>query len=192
MSRSVRLRQTSQCLLRPLARLVAVACIAAPLTGVVVAPAGAATAPGPTTHKVAYQCDTTKPGYGTNTTGGVYFDTVVGDTVEITMNDAMRFTPSSVSVRRNETIRFVLKNEGRLRHEMVLGRISDLKKHAALMIKFPDMQHSDPNQASVEPGQTGELVWRVTRSGNVDFACLQPGHYDAGMKGQVVVGQRAP
>lgn len=86
MSRSVRLRQTSQCLLRPLARLVAVACIAAPLTGVVVAPAGAATAPGPTTHKVAYQCDTTKPGYGTNTTGGVYFDTVVGDTVEITMN----------------------------------------------------------------------------------------------------------
>lgn len=116
----------------------------------------------------------------------------VSRTVEITMNDAMRFKPSSVSVRRNETIRFVLKNEGRLRHEMVLGRISDLKKHAALMIKFPDMQHSDPNQASVEPGQTGELVWRFTRSGSVDFACLQPGHYDAGMKGQVVVGQRTP
>jgi len=113
-------------------------------------------------------------------------------TVEITMSDALRFTPSSVSVQRNETIRFVLKNVGQLKHEMVLGTIDELKKHAALMIRFPDMQHSDPNQASVAPGETGELVWRFTRAGTVDFACLQPGHYDAGMKGQVVVSQGSP
>ena len=113
----------------------------------------------------------------------------VSRTVEITMSDAMRFMPSSVSVQRNETIRFVLKNEGALKHEMVLGTIKELKEHAALMIKFPAMEHSDPNQASVQPGQTGELVWKFTQAGTFDFACLQPGHYDAGMKGQVVVAQ---
>ncbi len=108
-------------------------------------------------------------------------------TVEITMSDAMRFSPSSVSVKRNETIRFVLKNEGQLKHEMVLGTIKELKEHAALMLKFPEMEHADPNQASVEPGKTSELVWQFTKAGTFDFACLQPGHYDAGMKGNVVV-----
>lgn len=116
----------------------------------------------------------------------------VSRTVEITMSDAMRFTPASIPVQSNETIRFVLKNQGQLKHEMVLGRISELKKHAALMIKYPDMQHSDPNQASVEPGQTAELVWRFTQPGTIDFACLQPGHYDAGMRGQVRVSQGTP
>jgi len=111
----------------------------------------------------------------------------VNRTVEITMSDAMRFSPASVAVQRNETIRFVLKNEGKLKHEMVLGTIGELKEHAALMLKFPEMEHADPNQASVEAGKTGELIWRFTRSGTFDFACLQAGHYEAGMKGQVTV-----
>jgi uncharacterized cupredoxin-like copper-binding protein len=114
-------------------------------------------------------------------------------TVEITMSDAMRFRPSSVAVKRNETIRFVLKNEGKLKHEMVLGTIKELKAHAALMLKFPEMEHADPNQASVDPGKTGELVWQFTKAGTFDFACLQAGHYEAGMKGQVMVaGAAAP
>ena len=108
-------------------------------------------------------------------------------TVEITMNDTMRFNPASVSVKRNETIRFVLKNRGQLKHEMVLGTIKELKEHAALMLKFPAMEHADPNQASVEPGKTGELIWQFTQAGRFDFACLQAGHFEAGMKGQVVV-----
>ena len=111
----------------------------------------------------------------------------VGRTVEITMSDAMRFTPASVSVKKNETVRFVLKNEGHFKHEMVLGTIKELKKHAALMLKFPEMEHADPNQASVEAGKTGELIWQFTKAGTFDFACLQAGHYEAGMKGQVTV-----
>ena len=119
--------------------------------------------------------------------------TKVSRTVEITMSDAMRFTPASVAAKRNETIRFVLKNEGKLKHEMVLGTIKELKEHAALMLKFPEMEHADPNQASVEPGKTGELVWHFTKAGTFDFACLQAGHYEAGMKGQVMVaGTTAP
>ena len=111
----------------------------------------------------------------------------VGRTVNITMSDSMRFSPASVSVKRGETIRFVLKNEGQLKHEMVLGTIEELKEHAALMVKFPQMEHADPNQASVEPGKTGELIWQFTKAGTFDFACLQPGHYEAGMKGQLTV-----
>ena len=117
----------------------------------------------------------------------------VSRTIEITMSDAMRFTPASVAAKRKETIRFVLKNEGKLKHEMVLGTIKELKKHAALMLRFPEMEHADPNQASVEPGRTGELIWRFTKTGTFDFACLQAGHYEAGMKGQVMVaGTTAP
>ena len=114
--------------------------------------------------------------------------TKVTRTVEITMNDTMRYNPASVSVQRNETVRFVLKNEGKLKHEMVLGTIRELKEHAALMVKFPQMEHADPNQASVDAGKTGELVWQFTKAGTFDFACLQAGHFEAGMKGQVVVG----
>ena len=116
----------------------------------------------------------------------------VSRTVDITMSDAMRFSPASVSVKRNETIRFVLKNEGKLKHEMVLDTIKELKAHAALMLRFPGMEHVDPNQASVEAGQTGELVWQFTKAGTFDFACLQAGHYEAGMKGKVVVAAGAP
>jgi uncharacterized cupredoxin-like copper-binding protein len=117
----------------------------------------------------------------------------VSRTVEITMSDAMRFSPASVALKRNETIRFVLKNEGKLKHEMVLGTIQELKEHAALMLKFPEMEHADPNQASVDAGKTGELILRFTRAGTFDFACLQAGHYEAGMKGQVMVaGAAAP
>ena len=115
----------------------------------------------------------------------------VSRTVTIAMGDNMRFSPASVSAKKGETIRFMLKNEGKLKHEMVLGTIAELKEHAALMVKFPQMEHADPNQASVEPGKTGELIWQFTKAGTFDFACLQAGHYEAGMKGQVVVAGTA-
>ena len=115
----------------------------------------------------------------------------VSRTVTISMSDSMRFSPASVSAKKGETIRFLLKNEGKLNHEMVLGTIGELKEHAALMVKFPQMEHADPNQASVKPGETGALVWHFTNAGRFDFACLQAGHYEAGMKGQVVVAGKA-
>ena len=107
--------------------------------------------------------------------------------IAVEMNDDMRFVPDRVEVRRGETIRFVVHNGGKVRHEMVLGSARELKAHAELMRKFPGMEHADPNQVSVEPGGTAELVWRFTRSGTFDFACLQSGHYEAGMTGKVAV-----
>ena len=111
----------------------------------------------------------------------------VSKTMEVDMSDAMRFTPSTISVKRGDTVKFVVKNTGKVKHEMVLGSINELKEHAALMIKFPEMEHSDPNQIAVEPGKTGELVWKFSKAGTFDFACLQPGHFEAGMRGKIVV-----
>ena len=112
----------------------------------------------------------------------------VSRSIAIDMSDAMRFTPSQIRVKRGETIRFVVKNSGQLKHEFNLGTEKDLKAHYELMKKFPEMEHDEPNIASVAPGGTGEVVWQFTKAGTVSFACLHPGHYEAGMKGQVKVG----
>jgi uncharacterized cupredoxin-like copper-binding protein len=112
-------------------------------------------------------------------------------TIELEMSDNMRFRPERIVVRRGETIRFIVRNTGRLRHEMVLGTMEELKGHAERMRKFPKMKHADPNQVSVEPGKTGELIWQFTRDGTFDFACLTPGHFEVGMVGEIVVGRNA-
>ena len=108
--------------------------------------------------------------------------------IEVEMSDAMRFKPDSISVKRGETIRFIVRNTGNLEHEMVLGTIDELKGHAEMMRKSPEMEHADPNMVSVEPGKTGELIWQFTRDGTFDFACLEPGHFEAGMVGRILVG----
>ena len=108
-------------------------------------------------------------------------------TVTVDMTDAMRFSPASVSAKQGETIRFTLKNSGQVKHEFVLGTEKELKEHYELMKKFPEMEHSDANMVTVAPGKTGEVIWQFTKAGKIEFACLQPGHYDAGMKGAVNV-----
>ena len=114
-------------------------------------------------------------------------------TIKVDMLDTMRFTPSNLAIKQGETIRFVVKNSGQIPHEMVLGTEKDLKEHYEVMKKNPEMEHADANSVTVQPGKTGEIVWQFTKSGKVDFACLHPGHYDAGMKGQVrVAGGKAP
>ncbi|WP_050467108.1 cupredoxin domain-containing protein [Herbaspirillum chlorophenolicum] len=107
--------------------------------------------------------------------------------VKVDMTDGMRFSPASVQVKQGETIRFVVTNSGKLRHELVLGSADDLKAHYAAMLKNPDMEHADANQITLDGGKRGELLWQFDRAGTVQFGCLQPGHYDAGMKGSVTV-----
>jgi uncharacterized cupredoxin-like copper-binding protein len=114
-------------------------------------------------------------------------------TVTVDMNDNMRFTPSQISAKKGETIKFIVKNSGQIKHEMVFGTEQELKEHYEVMKKFPDMEHEDANQINVLPGQTGELIWKFTQSGPVNFACLHVGHYEAGMVGIVnVAGKPAP
>lgn len=108
-------------------------------------------------------------------------------TIEITMGDNMRFTPNRIEVRQGETVKLVVRNRGKLLHELVLGTRKELDEHAALMAKFPNMEHDEPYMAHVGAGKEGELVWTFNRPGVFDFACLIPGHYEAGMVGKVIV-----
>jgi uncharacterized cupredoxin-like copper-binding protein len=111
----------------------------------------------------------------------------VSRTLEIGMSDQMRFSPDQLEIKQGETIRLVHRNSGQLMHEFVIGTQDDLDKHAALMAKFPGMEHDEPYMAHVAPGQTGEIIWTFNRAGDFDFACLIAGHYQAGMVGKVRV-----
>ena len=119
-------------------------------------------------------------------------------TVNVDMADTMRFTPSDLTVKRGETVKFVVHNGGQVLHEMVLGTKKAIAEHAALMKKFPEMEHADANMAHVKPGKNGEIVWQFTQAGEFQFACLQPGHFESGMvgtltvKGDAVPAARAP
>ncbi|MDI1268068.1 MAG: cupredoxin family protein [Polaromonas sp.] len=108
-------------------------------------------------------------------------------TVTFTMTDNMRFNPDKLEVKQGETIKFVIKNGGKVMHEMVIGTKKDLDEHAALMMKFPGMEHEEPYMAHVGPGKTGEIVWTFNKPGTFDYACLIAGHYQAGMVGKVTV-----
>ena len=108
-------------------------------------------------------------------------------TIEVRMSDQMRFTPDRIEVRQGETIRFVHRNNGKILHEFVLGTKQELDEHAALMLKFPGMEHDEPYMAHIGPGKSGEIIWTFNRAGDFDFACLIPGHYQAGMVGKVKV-----
>jgi uncharacterized cupredoxin-like copper-binding protein len=108
-------------------------------------------------------------------------------TIRIDMSDAMRFTPSDLTVKRGEVVKLVATNKGQVLHEMVLGTAAELKKHAEMMRKFPDMEHDKAHIAHVKPGKSGEIVWQFTKAGEFQFACLIPGHFEAGMVGKVFV-----
>jgi len=111
-------------------------------------------------------------------------------TVTVRMLDNMRFEPDHLSVRVGETVRIRLINAGKVMHEMVLGTDEELEAHAALMQKFPAMEHDEPHMAHVQPGHSGDLVWRFNRAGEFKFACLVAGHYQAGMTGRITVKPR--
>ena len=113
-------------------------------------------------------------------------------TIRIEMSDTMRFTPAELEVRQNETVRFVVRNAGRQMHELVLGTLEELKRHADHMGKHPGMQHDEPWMTHVAPGKTGELGWQFTKPGTYFYGCLVPGHFEAGMIGKVVVVPALP
>jgi uncharacterized cupredoxin-like copper-binding protein len=108
-------------------------------------------------------------------------------TIRVAMDDRMRFVPGTISVRKGETVRFVVENKGGVLHEMVLGTPQALREHAALMRKHPGMEHDEPHMAHVKPRATGAIVWQFTQPGEFRFACLVPGHFEAGMHGKVIV-----
>lgn len=121
---------------------------------------------------------------------GIAGDAKRARTIEIRMDDNMRFTPERIELREGETIRFVVRNAGKLLHEMVIGTPQELDAHAAIMRKHPGMEHDEPFMTHVNAGRNGQILWNFNRPGTFQFACLIAGHYEAGMKGTIVVTPR--
>ena len=115
----------------------------------------------------------------------------VSRTIAIDMSDDMRYAPATVYLKLGETVRFVVANKGATMHELVLGTPKDIAHHAQAMSKAPvgmaQHDHQMPSMVHVHPGSSGEIVWRFNRAGTFAYACLIPGHYEAGMKGTLVV-----
>lgn len=110
-------------------------------------------------------------------------------TIEVKALDTMRYDPQTFTVKAGETIRFVVTNVGRLKHEFVIGDPAEQRAHAEMMKKMPGMVHEDPNALNLEPGETKALIWQFGQAGVVEVACHVPGHYEAGMVAQVKVGE---
>jgi uncharacterized cupredoxin-like copper-binding protein len=115
----------------------------------------------------------------------------VARTIEVTMKETedakMLFEPNKVEIKRGEQVKFVLKNSGQVDHEFMLDSVQNNAKHKVAMEQNPDMEHDDPNGKRLAPKGSNEIVWRFTKAGTFEFACLIPGHYESGMKGTVVV-----
>ncbi len=111
----------------------------------------------------------------------------VSRTITVRMGDDMRFVPAQLKVRLGETIKLVAFNRGKLMHEIVIGTPEELRAHAKMMEKHPNMEHDEPYMAHVDPGKRGQIVWTFNRAGKFEFACLIPGHFQAGMTGTIIV-----
>ena len=108
-------------------------------------------------------------------------------TISVTMDDTMHYSQSRIRVTQGETVTFAVTNKGKLMHELVLGTEGELKQHAELMRKNPGMEHDEPYMAHVKPGTTERITWKFTKPGTFHYGCLVSGHFEAGMKGTVVV-----
>ena len=119
---------------------------------------------------------------GTPAKGGRVIQVLMKET-----DSGMAFMPARVEVRRGEQVQFVLRNDGELDHELVIGTVEANRQHAEEMANHPDMAHEDPNAKRLGPKITSVLRWQFTQAGTFEYACLIPGHREAGMVGTVVV-----
>ncbi|MBX3615550.1 cupredoxin domain-containing protein [Nitrosomonas sp.] len=108
--------------------------------------------------------------------------------IKLTQVDNM-FLPAEVTVTEGETVRFVVKNGGNHKHEMLISSMAELKKAANMRRMYPDKEHTEAYLLQLEPGEQKELVWQFSTAGTVDFACPLPGHFKK-MRGKIIVEKK--
>jgi uncharacterized cupredoxin-like copper-binding protein len=99
----------------------------------------------------------------------------------------IKFTPTAITVRKGETVVFEIVNNGKLEHEFVLGDSAEQVEHDKEMAVMPGMKMDHVNGVGVAPGKSARLVWTFTAPGTLQYACHVPGHYVAGMVGQLTI-----
>lgn len=108
-------------------------------------------------------------------------------TVVIEMDDSLRFAPAQWQATEGEDLRLVVINSGKARHELVIGQEKELAEHAKLMREAPQGHHHSDNAISVDPGKAAVVRWSFKTPGTWGMACFEPGHFEAGMVGQITV-----
>lgn len=108
--------------------------------------------------------------------------------------DGMKYVLSATEFEAGETVRFVIVNSSSIAHDFTLGDAGTQKAHRREMEKMmtgdamPDhMKHDDANAVFLKQGEAKEIIWKFSRPGMVLFACNIPGHYEAGMHGNIRV-----
>jgi len=151
-------------------------------------------------------------GHGAHGGGHATMNVAVGEkgdpadarrTMHVIMTDN-EYSRRSITVTKGETVRFIVENKGEFVHEFNIGTAEMHKGHQAEMMTMMEsgaleadkivhakmgggMMHDDPNSVLLEPGQQGEVVWKFVQSGEIEFACNVPGHYEAGMRGKLKI-----
>ncbi len=133
-------------------------------------PAGTVSAPSAT------PAPTTTPG-PSPTLGFVPGTKVTPRVVALVADDQLSFFPNVVTVAQGETVTFEIKNVGKAPHEFMLGPAADA---------FADKEGT-PEVADIAGGQTKTLTFTFTGPGPYAFACHEPGHFEVGMLGYVIV-----
>jgi len=121
--------------------------------------------------------------------------------VEITIGDNMRYTPAVIDAQPGQRLRVILKAAGRIQglsHNLVLLKkgtdprsfVDRTAKDAGETGLVPPATASDVIVALplVKSGATDEVTFEAPRApGEYVFVCTFPGHFNLGMKGQLIV-----
>jgi len=111
-------------------------------------------------------------------------------TVTVNMQD-LAYDLKDLTVKDGETIRFVLVNKDETEHEFTLGtpemQAADRMMMEKQMEAGESMEMHEPNAVSVGSLETKELIWKFKGPGKIEFDCNVPGHYEAGMKGDIMI-----
>ena len=119
------------------------------------------------------------------------------------------YEPNEIIVKKGETVKFVVKNIGKLVHELNIATKEMHKKHQPEMAKMVEheilladkidknkmkemakmdhaMAHKHANSVLLEPNGTGEIIWKFSTLAKLEIACNVPGHYEAGMIAKII------
>ena len=118
---------------------------------------------------------------------GSSIDRTIEISVRETESGYMLFEPDAIKIERGSVVRFSISNTGALDHEFFLGSFDEVAKHQQWMREHPDMPHDSANAVTIPSGQNAELIWEFSDVTSLEFACLIPGHREAGMWGVIIV-----
>lgn len=109
--------------------------------------------------------------------------------IDVTLSDALRIEPATLTVPAGVPVTFVVKNTGSMLHEFVLGDEAVQAEHEEEMAAHGGMtmEIDEPNAIGVDAGTTKELTYTFEAPGTVYAGCHVVGHYMAGMKATITV-----